>query len=195
MKLSANLFLLLFFSVVAQAIEFLPVPDSKVLSACAGAIIKEASEHSGVRDPKVVYVLPEWEVSSSGIDRAQLSREFKDVEWDSVAPALNNLHITLQMARFWERRRPPPDIYIPGVRVRIKQPRVDDFGAKDFYFSFWPPGYGSVYAPVPDQPLPDQVALVLAVFGPTPHGAKAACHLRKESDDWVVKKTWVVSWL
>lgn len=154
--------------------------DSEVLSACASALFKEVAEHSSIRNPKVAYVLPEGEVSKDEAGRARLSTQFKGNNWEQIAPALANLQ-----ARLETNWHPPSGIAIPGVRVRVRNPRIGDFGAKDFYFSFWPPGYDPI----------NEIAFVLARSGPTPHGAEAACHLRREGDAWVVEQKWVESWL
>ncbi len=174
-------FLLLLASVAARAGEAASPPDGEALSACASAIFEEASAYSGRRDPKVVHVLPEGETARDETDRAHFSMELGGADWERIAPALGNLQTRLDA-----RWHPPSDIAIPGVRVRVKEPRKDDFlGYRDFFFSFWPPGYDPA----------NQVALVLAVFGPTPHGARAACHLRRQDEAWVVEKKWVMSWL
>lgn len=180
MKFSATAVLLLLASTAVHVDAVASPHDSKVLSACAGALFKEAAEHSSIRNPKVAYVLPEGEASREEAGRARLSTQFKGRNWEQIAPALANLH-----ARLETRWRPPSGIAIPGMRVRIKNPRTGDFGAKDFYFSFWPPGYDAT----------SEIAFVLAEFGPTPHGVKAACHLRREGDAWVVEQKWVESWL
>lgn len=182
MKLSASAALLLLAFALPRQAAAAPQHDVEVLSACTSAVFEEAfSQHAGRRDRKVAHVLPQGETSRDAPARAYFTRQLASAEREEIGPVLGNLQARVGMG--WD---PPSGISIPGVRVRLKKPRKHEFlGYRDFFLSFWPPGYDPA----------DKVALVVATFGPTPHGAEAACHLRRQGDTWVVEQNWVVSWL
>ncbi len=158
-----------------------PHDDRDLLGACATAVYRKAASEAGRRDPKVVHILPRGETSTHEIRREQLIGVFDGADGAVVGPALDDVH-----ARSAERWAPPSRITIPGVIVRLAAPRRDDvLGYKDFYLSFWPPGHDEASG----------TALVLASFGPSPHGGMAACRLQRSGEAWSVVRTWVVSYL
>lgn len=155
--------------------------DRNLLGACATAVYREAASEAGRRDPRIVHVLPRGETSTREIGREQLLGVFDGADGSVVGPALDDVH-----ARSAQRWAPPSRITIPGVIVRLAAPRRDDvLGYKDFYLSFWPPGHDEASG----------TALVLASFGPSPHGGMAACRLQRSVEAWNVVRTWVVSYL
>ncbi|NLB15023.1 MAG: hypothetical protein GX826_13590 [Gammaproteobacteria bacterium] len=166
-----------------QAYASTALPDGDVLSACASAIYQDASaNHTSDPDPENVFILPEGENSGRHTPPRYLQSQLRDADWGTISSALEHLHTRLDGN--W---KPPANIVIPGIPVRIKPPGKDwHLGRYNkFFISFWPPGYDHEHG----------TAFVLASFGPNPHGAMAACQLRNTGDVWQVEQRWVVSYL
>ena len=164
----------------AQDVGAAPLPDAEVLVACIDAVFAGRFVYQSARKRKVVHVLPNGENSMGGSNHAQIARDFPDANWQVIKPLLDSVHSRLAN---WV---PPQKLSSSIVSIRVKEPRKFKIsGYRDAFVSFWPPGFDSTRS----------AALVVAYMGPSSHGEKAACHLEKSNDSWVVVEKWTVAYL
>lgn len=155
--------------------------DSGVLGACLAAIHKEAHAQTPAPDLRVVYIWPGGPRSHAEVPKSQLAHELPGLDWSLANAAID--HLYRRTSAHWN---PPATISLPDIPVQVREPpRKRRWYKTAFFVTFWPPGYTD------DR----EFAVVLASFGPSDHGARAACQLRRLNTAWSVEKNWVLSYL
>lgn len=155
--------------------------DEAVLGYCLDAIYKDAHAQTPAPPLRVVHVWPEGMRSSVEVPKSQLAHELPGLDWSLASTAID--HVYQRTATHWN---PPATMSLPDVRVEVREPpRKRRWYKTAFFVTFWPPGYSD------DRGF----AVVLASFGPSDHGSRAACQLRKLNAVWSVEKKWVLSYL
>lgn len=155
--------------------------DGAALSACLLAVYEEA--HSQTPSPKLrtIYVIPNGEKSVAEVQKSRLSHELPGLDWPSADSALDNLY-----ARTSQSWSPPSNIYLPNISVQVRAlPKSRYWYNAAFFVSFWPPGYNAE----------QDSSIILGAFGPSDHGSRVACQLRKHSERWSVENKWIISYL
>lgn len=152
--------------------------DQAVLETCLAAIHVQARSQTSAKG-EILHVLPTGPDSMPG--------------WlPSVRPQIGDAWLTEAERDLRERSTSlegwtsPATFAIPGIRIkhRALRARKPDY-RQPLYFQFWPPGYDPS----------GHHALVVAIFGPAPHGAETACALERHDDHWRVIKQEVQSFL
>lgn len=154
------------------------MPDSQVIGACLDAVHDQARRQTPARDEDL-YVLPTG--PDAGGAWVPNTRSGGEAAW--LGEAYMHLRSRQRQPRGWV---PPEGISVSGAEVRVKALSTRRrWHEQPLHFLFWPPGYDASRTH----------ALVLATFGPSDHGAEAACELELRNGRWEVVTSKAVSFL